>query len=344
MSDRGILVVVPCLNEAAHLEGLLVRLRNDPGVGAGLIVVADGGSRDSSRQIVEAQGRLDPRVRLYPNPKKIQSAGVNGAVAAFGDGFDYVVRVDAHAGYPDDYCQRLVEAAEETGAASVVVSMRAVAQSGGCFQIAAATVQNSALGAGGSAHRSAGERRWIDHGHHALFRTARFKAVGGYDEAFSHNEDAELDARLAQAGGRILLAGDLLIDYFPRSHPRPLFRQYYSFGRGRAQTLKRHRMRMKPRQAAPTIVAPAVIAAIAGLVFIPLGAPAAAVLIAAPAVAWLAACLSFGALLGLKRGGGCAVLAGVPAAIIHFAWSLGFWSAYLRPVPDARLGLPIVPA
>ena len=47
----------------------------------------------------------------------------------------------------------LVEAATATRAESVVVPMRTVGES--CFQIAAATAQNSRIGAGGSAHRAA---------------------------------------------------------------------------------------------------------------------------------------------------------------------------------------------
>ena len=324
MTDPGILVVVPCMNEAAHLDGLLDRLRQDPGVAGGLIVVADGGSTDGSQKIVEAQGRLDDRVRLVENKGRIQSAGVNGAVRTFGEG------IDAHSAYPVDYCASLRRAAEETGADSVVVAMKAAAHQGSCFQVAAATAQNSALGTGGSAHRAAGERKWIDHGHHALFRTALFVQAGGYDEAFSHNEDAELDARLAAMGGRILLAGDLVVDYFPRTSARALFRQYFMFGRGRAHNLKRHRMKMKLRQAIPVVIGPMAIAGLAGLAWAPL---------AIPAILWLAACLGLGALLGFKVRQTCAMLAGVPAAIMHFAWSLGFWSGTLSPAPAARLGL-----
>ena len=42
------------------------------------------------------------------------------------------------------------------------------------------------------------EGHWADHGHHALMRISAFRAVGGYDESFSHNEDAELDYRLGR--------------------------------------------------------------------------------------------------------------------------------------------------
>ena len=70
----------------------------------------------------------------------------------------------------------------------------------GLFQKATALAQNSRLGNGGSQHREGGAGRWTDHGHHALMRLDAFRAVGGYDETFSHNEDAELDYRLAAGG------------------------------------------------------------------------------------------------------------------------------------------------
>ena len=86
---------------------------------------------------------------------------------------------------------------DRTKADSVVVSMNA--EGSACLQRAAAAAQNSLLGNGGSSHRIRSDGRWVDHGHHALMTTAAFKAVGGYDEAFSHNEDAELDVRLTKA-------------------------------------------------------------------------------------------------------------------------------------------------
>jgi succinoglycan biosynthesis protein ExoA len=316
-AGRRLLVVIPCLNEEAHLPTLLPALARDPLAKDARIVVADGGSRDGSAAIVEAMAASDPRFALLHNPKRIQSAAVNLAAERFGAGAEYLIRVDAHAGYPEDYFSKLVEACESSDADSVTVAMIAKSHGGGCFQVAAAAAQNSKLGTGGSAHRAAGGRRWVDHGHHALFKLETFKRVGGYDESFSHNEDAELDARLTDAGGRILLAADIVIDYYPRSAARALARQYFKFGQGRARTIAVRRKVPKLRQLAPLGVAPAVlIVALAPLT------PWAVL----PAAAWLVLCLGFGALLGLKERRWCAALAGVPAAIMHLAWSAGFWT------------------
>lgn len=312
----SLLVVVPCLNEEAHLPALLDVLCADPAAADARIVVVDGGSTDASAEIVLRRAEHDARLTLLKNPKRIQSAGVNGAVRAFGAEAEMFARVDAHAAYPVDFLTRLVQAQAASGADSVTVSMRATAEDGACFQEAAACAQNSVLGAGGSPHRKGGARRWVDHGHHALFRTQAFLAAGGYDESFTHNEDAELDVRLAANGGKILLAADILIDYFPRRGATALARQYFKYGQGRARTMLKHRISAKARQLAPAAVAPAVLLAI--------GLGPVAPVAALPAVAWLSSCLAYGLVLGVRRRSACACASGAAAAIMHAAWSCGF--------------------
>ena len=196
----GVLIVIPTLNEAEHIGPLLDSLSGKlEGMQARLVVV-DGGSTDQTRAIVEA--RTSDRIALLRNPQRLQSAGLNLAADKFADDrTKWLLRLDAHARYPDDYCDRLLDEARLHGADSVVVSMDAVGS--GFWQRAIALAQNSRFGNGGSAHRLAGAGRWVDHGHHALMRMDAFRAVGGYDAGFSHNEDAELDLRLGEAGYRI---------------------------------------------------------------------------------------------------------------------------------------------
>jgi len=313
-----LLIVIPCLNEEKHLESLLLQLIADvPGAD---IIVSDGGSSDASPAIVRRISADYPHVRLLDNPARLQSAGVNLAVRRYGRDKAWLLRIDAHCAYPAGYVSGLMRSAIERGADSVVVPM--VTRGRGCFQRAAAAAQNSAIGTGGSPHRGASFGRFVDHGHHALMRVDLFMAVGGYREAMSHNEDAELDMRLAAAGARIWLEPAQAIVYHPRTSPAALLRQYYRYGRGRACTVRLHRSRLKLRQAVPLAVPIAVAMALLG--------PLLPILIL-PAAVWVSACLGTGFALGIVQGDRCVFATGLAAMIMHLGWGSGYLIERLRP-------------
>ncbi len=314
------LIVIPCLNEARHIGPLIGRLGRAVETLDAVLVVVDGGSTDGTREIVQNIAALRDDIALLDNPKRIQSAGINLAVAAFGDQYDYLIRIDAHGDYPEDYCETLVAEATATGADSVVVAMETVGT--GAFQKATAYAQNSKLGNGGARHRVGSKSHWADHGHHALMRIAAFRAVGGYDEDFSHNEDAELDFRLNAAGYRIWMTDRTNMVYYPRASAGPLFRQYFAYGRGRARNLLKHRSWPSLRQMIPLSVAP--VAAGALLAVINWAA-------AIPFVFWAAACLGYGVWMAVGQRNPYGPLAAVSAMIMHFAWSAGFWRELLSP-------------
>ena len=253
-----ILVVIPCLNEEKHLEQLVRELVANTRELDLRVVIVDGRSADKTAEIAQRLAAENPRVLYLFNIKRIQSAAINLAIAKFGDTADYLIRLDAHAVYPADFCSVLLSEEQATGAASVVVPMNTIGREP--FQRAVAAAQNSKLGNGGSAHRNVtGPGRFVDHGHHALMRIDAFRAVGGYDETFSHNEDAELDIRLQQAGHKVWLTGKTALDYIPRSTPTSLFIQYMHFGQGRARNILKHALRPKLRQMLPAAVLPAAI-------------------------------------------------------------------------------------
>ncbi|MDT0574673.1 glycosyltransferase family 2 protein [Croceicoccus sp. F390] len=324
----NILAVIPCLNEADHLGPLIDQMLADPAIG--LLVVADGGSDDGSRAIVSARMADNPRLALLDNADRIQSAGINRAVARYGTGFAWFLRIDAHCIYPDDYAGILVASAARHDATAVVVPMLTHARAG--FQCAVAAAQNSILGTGGSPHRHVDRGRFVDHGHHALIDLAMFRKLGGYCEAMPCNEDAELDHRQARAGGRIWLEPAAAICYFPRRTPQALWRQYLNYGIGRARNLRRHGEMPRLRQLLPVAVPLAVAAVPLALVHW---------IFAVPAALWIGACLAGGFVVGARAGGGWALGAGAAAAIMHLAWGSGFireMAGRRTPVPP-RYGL-----
>ncbi len=324
---RRALIVIPTLNEAAVVGRVIEQMLDDEGLVDPLVVVADGGSVDGTREIVREIARRDPRVRLIHNSGRLQSAGLNLAAANAAHGRAWLARVDAHADYPRNYVSTLIREARRTGATSVVVSMDTVGE--GAFQRAVAAAQNSLLGAGGSAHRRASEAQWVDHGHHALLELSAFEAVGGYDETFSHNEDAEFDVRLVQQGGRIWLTDKARIRYFPRGAPWALWKQYLSYGSGRARTVLKHATPLKFRQALPLAIVPAVLTALLS--------PLAPVLLL-PALVWMTTCLTFGLVLAARLKDPAVALSGPAAMIMHLAWSAGFWTQLITHASQRLAG------
>ena len=312
------LIVIPCLNEATHIEAVIGNLGEALAELDARIVVADGGSTDGTRAIIAQIASENPKVTFLDNPKRIQSAAVNLAVATYGSDCDYLIRIDAHGDYPCDYCQLLVDEVLATGADSVVVGMQTVGF--GLFQKATALAQNSKLGNGGSRHRIGAASHWTDHGHHALMKVSVFRQMGGYDESFQHNEDAELDYRLNKAGYRIWMTDKTSMVYYPRASVKPLFRQYFGYGRGRARNFLKHRALPSLRQMIPLAVAPITIGALLAIINW-----AAAI----PFVVWASACIAYGMWLAIGQRNPHGPLAAVSAMVMHFAWSAGFWREVL---------------
>jgi succinoglycan biosynthesis protein ExoA len=337
MNGADVLIVIPSLNEEAHIESVVASLQADRRCSEALIVIADGGSSDRTVPITERIASADPRVRILTTSERLSiGASVNRAVECFGRGRTWLVRIDAHAGYPKDYASRLVAKAIETGANSVVTTMFTHGDT--CFQRAAAAAQNSFLGTGGSAHRLLNRGGWVEHGHHALFDLKWFCKLGGYDEAIG--EDTEYDRRLTKSGGKIWLADDIAITYLPRNRTVSLFRQYVTHGRCRARTFCRHGGRMHLRHFLLPSILPMIMVGLLAPLYWPL---------VVPPSAWLFACLSYGLLLGIRKKDVCAAASGYAAIIMQLAWSLGHWletvsnRAYTRlpiGVAQKRRGAP----
>jgi succinoglycan biosynthesis protein ExoA len=311
-----VLVVIPTLNEASSIAHVLSELdRELPSYVAATFVVVDGGSTDGTTEIV--QGLMGPRVDLHflRNPKRIQSAAINHAARLLGRDFDVLVRCDAHAVYPPGFVRRLVETLDRTGADSVVVPLDSVGES--CLQKAIAWVSDTPVGSGGSAHRGGRCSGFVDHGHHAAFRMERFRRTGGYDESFTHNEDAEFDCRQRALGARIYLDAETRLAYRPRATFSKLWHQYFAYGRGRSRTVRRFPGSMRARQlAVPTNLALCTLALVA--------AAWAPLLLWWPGV-YLGLLATASIVLAVRHRSFCGLFAGPAAFVMHTAWALGFF-------------------
>ena len=318
-------IIIPTLNEEPYIERCLLSLLRDSPDCVRQVMVVDGGSTDLTVAIARAVAQTDSRILVLHNPKRLQSAAINLAARAAAPEISVLLRADAHSDYPRGFIMACIDALRTHDAASVVVPLVTVGTTGPQRAIAAA--QNSRLGNGGSPHRIGDGGRYVDHGHHAAFDRVTFLRIGGYDEAFSHNEDAEFDHRLARAGGRIWMA-DAAATYFPRRTFRSLARQYLNNGAGRARTIRRHHMRPKLRQMMPLIL---LTTTVGGLVLtldswwfglLPLG--------------YVLGCIGWGLIEAARRRDGWLIAMGPAAITMHMAWAIGFikgWRGYAAVPP-----------
>ena len=318
--DEFVSIVMPTLNEEDHIFSALDSITDIDGGIDYEVLVMDGGSTDHTRQLVADYGTTNPRVKLIDNPKRLQSAAVNLAAKIANPKARVIVRADCHAAYPPGFVGQVTRSLRNTDSLSVVVPMITKGLSG--FQKAIASAQNSLLGNGGSAHRRLGPSRQVEHGHHAAFDRAFFVSIGGYDESFSHNEDAELDLRITRQGGRIWLDTSVPVTYYPRSTVSDLAQQYFNHGAGRARTFWLHRPPLKLRQMAPLVI----LLGIIGCGLLSLAWP----LFLLPPLAYLGLCLGWGLWRAGRSGEHDLAGMGIAAMVMHLSWAVGFLKQSIR--------------
>ena len=130
---------------------------------------------------------------------------------------------------------------------------------------------------------------------------------------------------LFRSGGSVWLDADLTVHYYPRSRPGALVRQYYMYGRGRAQTLLKHRLMPRLRQLAPVLL-------VVGELGLAALAPLAPELLAVLPL-YLACLIAVAGYGAWRTRNACVLLSPIAFAIMHHAWGIGFLSRLLGARP-----------
>jgi hypothetical protein len=213
-----------------------------------------------------------------------------------------------------------VEVLAETGADNVGGGMVPVGTT--CFGRAVAAVTSSPFGVGPGRFHYASERADVDTVYLGCWWRTTLVDLGGYDERTLQwaAEDQELNYRLRQRGGRIVLDPSIRSWYFPRETALALARQYSNYGMAKASTLAKHRSLPTWRPLAPAgLVAATVIGFVAARGWRRLAIPLAHLLAVA--------------IVGLRIGrqpGVAPHRAAAALAICLWSYGFGFWAGVGR--------------
>ncbi len=252
-----VVAVVVAVREGAATLGRCLRGVLDQSVPGGIeVAVAVAPSSDRTAEVAAEAAAGDQRVRVVANPSGTTPAGLNAAIAA--TGAPVIARVDAHAELPPGYLERALNTLSRTRAANVGGVQRPVGD--GPFGEAVAAAMASRYGAGGATYRSGGDEGPVDTVYLGVFCRAALDEVGGFDEALLRNQDYELNWRLRAAGHVVWFDPGLVVAYRPRSSPGALARQYFDYGRWKAEVLRLHPRSLRWRQ----LVAPVTTVVVVG--------------------------------------------------------------------------------
>lgn len=326
--QKTVSVVIPCLNEEKTIRQVLDALRAQSyPLELMEIVIADGGSKDRTREIISAYQTEYPelKIQLVDNPKRIIPAGVN--VAMMASVGEIIVRMDAHSIPQNDYVARCV-AGLEAGLGDNVGGRWDIMPSGTTWiakSIALAAAHP--IGVGDAQYRHSDTAAAVDTVPYGSFYRALLDKVGLFDETLIANEDYEFNTRIRQSGGTIWFDPQIRCQYFARPNLSRLAKQYWTYGFWKFKMLQRYPSTIRWRQFLPP-------AFLLGLIFL-----AVLSIFFKPAVYALAAVLGIYLLVlllvGLSQGikeKNIALVLGVPLAIatMHFSWAAGFIASIFK--------------
>lgn len=234
MGIPSVSILLPVLDEVEHIDACLDSLLGQDYPGELEVIVAEGGSRDGTRELLEDLACRDRRLRIVANPRRLQADGLNRAARAAAG--EILVRADAHSTYAPDYVRRSIAVLAETGAVAVGGRLRPVGSSATGRAIAAAMRSPLAIGPGRFHHAERRER--VDTVYLGAFRRDDFLAHGGFRSLPSGiAEDADFYWRWGQAGRAVVVDPTIRSTYQPRETVRAFIRQNWRYGRGKAEML-----------------------------------------------------------------------------------------------------------
>ncbi len=319
-------VLIPVLDEEQHIAATIDSMREQRFDGEIEFIFADGRSTDRTREILERYAAQDPRIRVLENPARQTAAGLNVCLRAARA--PIVARMDGHTLYPPEYLALGVERVRRGDVVWASGPQLPHGADRGSRRVAIAL--GTRLGTGGANFRHAvDDEVEAATGFTGVFDRAFLERVGGWDEGWPVNQDSELGARVAAAGGRMVVLPAMAAHYIPRSSLRRLGRQYLRYGFYREKTSRRHPHSMRLSHLIPPTIVLTLLAALVaprplrGLGRVGAGGYAAAVVATSA---------------GAAREAGARDAAALPAvfAAMHLPWGAGFLAGCVRWGPPVR--------
>lgn len=230
MNDPFVSIICPIYNEEKYISKCVESvLSQDYPKDKMEVLFVDGRSADKTRALLQPYIEQYAFIKLLDNPQRTVPYAMNkGILNASGS---VIVRLDAHAIYPENYISVLIAQLNVLNADNVGAVCRTlpVNDSPKCRAIAAAL--SGSFGMGNSYFRvGVKEIMQVDTVPFGCYRKEVFDKIGLYDVDLTRNQDDELNARLIKNGGKIYLLPFLQVNYFTRDTIGKTGKMFYQYG------------------------------------------------------------------------------------------------------------------
>jgi len=223
-------IIIPCRNEEKYINTVLEEILSQDFPKDYLeVLVIDGRSEDNTRNIIRDYVKKYPIFKLVDNQKKTVPFALNlGIKKSKGD---YILRMDAHAKYPNNYISKLLYWLDKLDADNVGAVWITHPSSDKIMAQAVSHVLSHPFGVGNAYFRIGTTKpKEVDTVPFGCYRREVFDKIGLFDEELIRNQDDEFNARLKRNGGKIYLIPEVQVVYYARASFNKLRKMYYQYG------------------------------------------------------------------------------------------------------------------
>lgn len=332
-TQPSISVILPVRNESKSLPALLTSLlKQDLPANEFEIIVADGASTDSTRDIVRNLASKSPvTITLVDNPGIRSGPGRNAGVSVARG--EYILFIDGHCHIPSAQLLRdTILLFKQTQADCLCRPQPLLAPTKSDFGAAVAAVRASRLGHGrDSLIYDMTRSGFVDPASSgAAYRRSVFTRLGAYDPSFDACEDVDFNTRARKSGMRAYTDPRLAVFYEPRSSLSSLIKQMLRYGRGRARLMFKHPDCASSGQLAPALLVLWIIAALLASVSPIHIAPWFRWALFAPVALYLVSVFLSSVVLARKSSARFLYQAPAIYLAIHLGLGIGLWTETIR--------------
>jgi len=311
-------VLIPVFNEqryiASCLDSVIAQTYDKAKIE---VLLLDGMSTDETREIIGDYIREYPYIRLIDNPTRTAPTALNRGIKAARGG--YLIRLDAHARYADDYIAKCVETLESSDAANVGGPITTLPGADTPIATAIALATSHPFGVGNSHFRTSREASYVDTVPFGAFKKDVFEKVGLFNRHLIRNQDIELNGRIRKKGLKILLSPEIKSFYYNRADLKGLWRQNFSNGMWNILTQAVSGGTLSIRHYVPLFFVASIFLGIISSQLHWTGG----VFFAAVTASYVAANLYFSLKLAMKNRAGLMPYLFAPFVTLHFSYGLG---------------------